>query len=117
MSPEGGRPPVLPVPVRETLDGLSSHLDLDLHVWSLGEDGSRTAQVYPTLEYGAPEGIREPSPDSLLRLLSPKSGPALQLEICSPDGPATAGVASFVQEGVELVRDLYPRVDFFAQVR
>ncbi len=115
MSPEGGRPPVLPVPVRETLDGLSSHLDLDLHVWSLGDDGSRTAQVYPVLENGAPDAIREPLPHSLLRSLSPKNGPALQLEICSPDGSAMEGVASFVQAGVERVLDLMQEVDFFTR--
>ena len=115
MSPEGGRPPVLPVPVRETLDGLSSHLNLDLHVWSLGDDGSRTAQVYPVLENGAPDVVREPSPHSLLRSLSPKNGPALQLEICSPDGSAMEGVASFVQAGVERVLDLMQEVDFFTR--
>ena len=112
MSPEGGSPPVLPVPVRETLDEFSSHLDLDLHVWSLGEDGRRTAQVYPVLENGVPDGIREPLPDSLLRSLSPKSGPALQLEICSSDGLAVESVASFVQAEVERVLDLMQEVDF-----
>ena len=115
MSPEGGSPPVLPTPVRETLDGFSSHLRLDLHVWSLGEDGSRMAQVYPALENGAPHRIREPLPDSLLRSLSPKNGPALQLEICSSDGSAAEDVASLVQGGVERVLDLMQEVDFFTR--
>ena len=115
MSPEGGSPPILPVPVRETLDEFSSHLDLDLHVWSLGEDGRRTAQVYPVLENGAPDGIREPLPDSLLCSLSPKSGPALQLEICSSDGLAVESVASFVQAEVERVLDLMQEVEFFTR--
>ena len=113
MSPGGGEPPVLPIPVLETLDGFSSHLDLDLHVWSLGDDGSRTAQLYPALENGAPEGIREPLPDSLIRGLSPKNGPALQLEICAQGGSPAEDIASFVQAGVERVLDLMQEVDFF----
>jgi sigma-B regulation protein RsbU (phosphoserine phosphatase) len=71
------------------------------------------AQVYPALENGAPDGVREPLPGSLLRSLSPKSGPALQLEICATDGRAAEGVASFVQAGVERVLDLMQEVDFF----
>ena len=113
MSPEGGRPPVLPTPVLETLDGFRSHFDLDLHVWTLGEDGSRTAQLYPVSDNGAPEEIREPLPDSLLRCLSPKRGPTLQLEICTREGPVTESMASFVQEGVERVLDLMQEVEFF----
>ena len=115
MSPGGGSPPVLPLPVRETLDGFRSHLDLDLQVWTLGEDGSRTAQVYPIPDNGAPAGIREPLPDSLLCSLSPKNGLALQLEISSSDGLAVEGVASFVQAGVERVLDLMQEVDFFTR--
>ncbi len=113
MSPEGGRPPVLPVPVRETLDEFCSHLDLDLHVWSLAEDGSRTAQLYPAQENGAPNGIREPLPDSVLRRVSPKEGPALQLEISSPDGSSAEGVASLLQSGVERALDFAWEVRFF----
>ncbi len=113
MRREGGPPLVLPDSVRETLEEYSSQFDLDLHIWSLGEDGSRTAQVYPALENGAPDGIREPSPASVLRRLSPRDGPALQLEICSPDGQAVEKVASFVQSGVERVLGLMQEVDFF----
>ena len=113
MKEEGGPPPVLPDSVCETLDDFSVRLDLDLHVWSLGEDGSRAAQVYPALENGAPEGNRDPSPDGILRCLSPRDGPPLQLEICSSEGRAGEGVASFVQSGVERVLDLRQEVDFF----
>ena len=35
MSPEGGSPPGLPTPVRETLESFSSHFDLNLRVWRL----------------------------------------------------------------------------------
>jgi sigma-B regulation protein RsbU (phosphoserine phosphatase) len=113
MSPEGGLPPDLPAQVRETLDEFGSRLDLNLHVWSLGEDGSRTAQVYPALENGAPDGMREPSPDSILRCLSPKDGPALQLEICSRDGLAVEDVASLLQSEVERALDFAQEVRFF----
>ncbi len=115
MSQEGGPPPVLPAPVRETLDEFSSQLDLDLQVWTLGDDGSRTAQVYPARENRAPDGMREPSSDGMLCCLSPRDGPALQLEICSSDGLAVEGVASFVQSGVERVLDLMQEVDFFTR--
>ncbi len=115
MSPEGGSPPVLPDSVRETLEEFSSQFALDLHIWSLGEDGSRTAQLYPALENGASAGIRDPSPDSVLRCLSAKGGPPLQLEIRSLDGLAVEEVASFIQSGVERVLDLRQEVDFFTQ--
>ena len=39
MNREGAPPPVLPLQVRETLDDFRSQLDLELRVWSLGEDG------------------------------------------------------------------------------
>ncbi len=116
MSPGGGSPPVLPIPVRETLDGFRSHLDLDLHVWVLGEDGTRTAQVYPVLENGAPDGIRGPLPDSLLRSLSPKNGPVMQLEIGTSDGLAVESVACFFKPEVGRGRDHMPEVEFFKRV-
>ena len=113
MSPGGGLPPVLPVQVRETLDEFGSQLDLDLHVWSLGEDGSRTAQVYPAMEIGDPAEIREPLADSVLRCLSPQDGPALQLEVCSSDGLAVEGIASLLQSEVERALDFAQEVRFF----
>ncbi len=113
MNQEGGPLPVLPAPVRETLDEFSSQLRLDLNVWSLGEDGSRTAQLYPGLENGGPAGIREPSPDGVLRRLSPRDGPALQLEICSSDGLAVEGVASLLQSELERALDFEQEVRFF----
>jgi len=113
MSQEGGQPPVLPDPVRETLDEFSSRLDLDLQVWILGEDGSRTAQVYPALENGGSDGIREPSPDGVLRCLSPRDGPALQIEICSSDGLAVESVASLLQSELERALDFEQEVRFF----
>ena len=113
MSPEGGLPPVLPVQVRDILDEFGSHLDLDLRVWSLGEDGSRTAQAYPALAIGAPDGIRGPLADSVLRCLSPKDGPALQIEVCSSDGSAVEGIASLLQSEVERALDFAQEVRFF----
>ncbi len=113
MSRGGGPPPVLPLQVRETLDDFRSQLDLDLQVWSLGEDGRRTAQVYPVLENGAPDGIREPVAGSVLRGLSPKDGPALQIEICSSDGLAVEGIASLLQSEVKRALDFAQEVRFF----
>ena len=113
MKEEGGSPPVLPDSVRETLDEFSSRLDLDLHVWTLGDDGSRTALVYPALENGGPVETWESSPGGLLRRLSPRDGPDLQLEICSANGRTGEDVASFVQSGVERVLDLRQEVNFF----
>ena len=113
MSQEGGPVPVLPVQVRETLDDFRTQLDLELHVWSLGEDGGRTAQVYPALENGAPGGIREPVEGSVLRGLSPKEGPALQLEVRSPNGLPAEGIASLLQSEVERALDFAQEVRFF----
>jgi sigma-B regulation protein RsbU (phosphoserine phosphatase) len=113
MSWEGGLPPVLPVQVRETLDEFSAQLDLGLHVWSLGEDGIRTAQVYPALEIGASDEVREPLADSVLRVLSPKDGPALQLEIHSSDGLPAEGIATLLQSEVERALDFAQEVRFF----
>ena len=111
MSREGGPHPFLPVPVLETLDEFSFQLDLDLHVWSLDEDGSRTAHVYPALENGA--NVGEPSPDSVLRSLSPRDGPALQLEIRSSNGSVVEGIAAVVQSGVERALDFAQEVRVF----
>lgn len=113
MNPEVGPSPDLPRLVCDALDEFSSQLDLDLHVWSLGEDGSRTAQVYPAVENGAPDGIREPLPDSILHFLAPRDGPALQLEIRSPNGVAAAGIASVVQSGVERALDFAQEIRVF----
>ena len=113
MIPEGGVSPVLPVQARETLDEFSSRLNLDLQVWSLGQDGSRTAQVYPVLENGAPEGIPEPLADGVLRCLSPKEGPDLQLEISSSDGFAVEDIASLLQAELERALDFAQEVRFF----
>jgi sigma-B regulation protein RsbU (phosphoserine phosphatase) len=101
MSREGGPHPFLPASVLETLDEFSFQLDLDLHVWSLDEEGSRTAHVYPALEDGFPIGLSEVSPDSVLRSLSQRNGQALQLEIRSSNGSVVDGLASVVQSGVE----------------
>ncbi len=113
MNRGGGPPPVLPLQVRETLDDFRSQLDLELRVWSLGEDGRLDAQVYPAVENGAPDAIREPVAGSVLRCLSPKEGPALQIEICSSDGLAVEGIASLLQSEVERALDFAQEVRFF----
>ncbi len=115
MSPEGGSPPVLRIPVQEALDEFRAQLGLEFHLWSLGEDGKRTGHVYPAMENGAPDGNREPLPDSLLRSLSPKGGPALQLELCSPEGLVPEGFVSFVKVSIERVLELMQEVDFFTR--
>ena len=113
MSPEGAPSPILPVQVRDTLDEFRSRLDLDLHVWSLGEDGSRTAQVYPAFDNGAPDGLPEPLADSVLRCLSPQDGPSLQLEISSSNGVGVEDIASLLQSEVERALDFAQEVRFF----
>ena len=113
MSPEGAPSPILPVQVRDTLDEFRSRLDLDLRVWSLGEDGSRTAQVYPALDNGAPDGLPEPLADSVLRCLSPQDGPSLQLEISSSNGVGVEDIASLLQSEVERALDFAQEVRFF----
>ena len=113
MSPEGAPSPILPVQVRDTLDEFRSRLDLDLRVWSLGEDGSRTAQVYPALDNGAPDGLPEPLADSVLRCLSPQDGPSLQLKISSSNGVGVEDIASLLQSEVERALDFAQEVRFF----
>ena len=112
----GGEPPAtLPDSVCETLDEFGAQLGLELHVWSLGEDGTRAARVYPALENGGPDGIRDPAPDSVLRGLCRTGGPELQLEIRFLNGTVVDGVASVVQSGVERVLQLRQEVDFFTR--
>ena len=113
MSPGGKPASALPDSVRATLDEFRSQLDLDLNVWSLGEDGSRADHLYPALENGAPDGTGEPSPDGVLRSLSPREGPALQLEVCSSDGMAVEGIASLLQSELERALDFAQEVRFF----
>ena len=115
MSGKNVTPAVLPLPLLEALDEFRTQLGLEFHLWSLGEDGKRTAHVYPALENGAPDGHREPLPDSLFRCLSPKGGPAFQLELCSPGSLVLEGFVSFVQSAVERVLELMQEVDFFTR--
>ena len=115
MRPEGEPLATLPDSVCDTLDEFGTQLGLDLRVWSLGEDGSRAARVYPAQENGASDGLGEPAPDSLFYGLHWRDGPALELEIRFLHGAVVEGVASVVQSGVERVLQLRQEVDFFTR--
>ncbi len=100
MSPEGGPSPILPVPVEETLDDFHEQLGLDVHLWSVREDGTRARHLYPA---GAPDEVRVslPTDGSVLRTINPKQGPLLQMEVRPAPGVELDPLATILKGTIE----------------
>ena len=112
MTPEGGPGPVLPVPVERTLDEFREQLGLDVHLWSVEDDGTRARHLYP---YGILEGSEDCPPvnGAVLRSISPKDGPPLQLEIRPSDDLRLEPLASILQGNLERALDFAQEIHFF----
>ena len=112
MTPEGGPGPVLPVPVEQTLDEFREQLGLDVHLWSVEEDGTRARHLYP---YDTPETSEAcpPVEGCVLRSISPKDGPPLELEIRPSGDLRLEPLASILQGNLERALDFAQEIHFF----
>ncbi len=112
MTPEGGPSPVLPVPVEQTLDEFRAQLGLDVHLWSVEENGTRARHLYPS---EASESAQNgPTPDgSVVRSISPRDGPPLELEIRPSGELSLEPLASILKGNLERALDIAQEIHFF----
>jgi sigma-B regulation protein RsbU (phosphoserine phosphatase) len=112
MTLEGGPSPALPVPVAQTLDEFRVQLGLDVHLWSVDDDGARSRRLYPS-EPSEDSQDHAPSPGSAIRSISPRDGPPLELEI-RPSGDASIEpLASVLQANLKRTLDTLQEIYFF----
>ena len=112
MTPEGGPSPVLPVPVAQTLDEFREQLGLDVHLWSVDDNGARARRLYPSDSSEDSEN-HAPAPGSAIRSISPRDGPPLELEI-RPSGDASIEpLASVLKGNLERTLDISQEINFF----
>ena len=96
MTPDGVVRRVLPDPVLQTLDDFKNAFSMDLRVWMLEDDGTRTL-VYPLGQ------IAEADPDAnrVRRLITPSEGPAFELELSLPADQPFEATANLLQLSIE----------------
>ncbi len=111
MTPEGGPGPVLPVPVEQTLDEFRVQLGLDVHLWAVEEDGTRAGHLYPS-DSQTPEDLT-PSDGAVVKRISPRNGPELDLELRPSGDEPLEPLASILQTNVERGLDIAREIDFF----
>ena len=112
MTPEGGPGPVLPVPVAQTLDEFRAQLGLDVHLWSVEENGTRARRLYP---HDSPEDSEADTPwaGSAVRSISPRDGPPLELEIRPSGDLPIEPLATILQGNLERTLDISQEIHFF----
>lgn len=112
MTPEGGPGPVLPLPVAQTLDEFRMELGLDVYLWSVEEGGARARRLYPL--DGSEESNGSTSPTgSVVRSISPRDGPPLELEVRPSGNLPIEPLAVILQGNLERALDLAREIDFF----
>ncbi len=112
MTLEGGPSPVLPVSVEQTLDEFHEQLGLDVHLWSVEQDGTRARRLYPV---GAPDQAEAslPADGYVLRTVAPKHGPLLELEIRPAAGVQLEPLATILKRNLERAFDFVREIHFF----
>lgn len=115
MNSEGGSCPPLPDPVREILDEFKSSLDLDVHLWSVAEDGTPTEHIYPQDRSVNSEGRSAQYLASVQWPLTIKGWVPLELEIRSADSAGIEAVSSLLRSNVERVINFLEEVDSFTK--
>ncbi len=112
MTPDPLAMPVLPDPVRRTLDEFRRELGLDVHLWEHGLDGERVP-VYPI--HGSDEPVTDSNgaPGRIVRTISPRDGPEFELELYSPTGDSAESMASLLKSVLERTFDFAREVRFF----
>ncbi|MCH7563806.1 MAG: SpoIIE family protein phosphatase [Gemmatimonadetes bacterium] len=112
MTPDSPARPTLPEPVRRTLDDFRTRLGLDVHLWKLAADGERV-RLYPTHGSDAPPADSNGPPRRIVRTVSPRDGPDLELELLSPDGEFAESLTSVLKSILERIFDFAQEVRFF----
>jgi sigma-B regulation protein RsbU (phosphoserine phosphatase) len=112
MTPEGGPSPVLPVPVAQTLEEFRVQLGLDVHLWSVDDNGARARRLYPSDSSEDPENSA-PAPGSAIRAISPRDGPPLEIEIRPCADVSIEPLASVLKGSLERTLDLSQEIHFF----
>ncbi len=108
MTPERLRRLPLPESARQTLDDLRTHLRLDLRLWRV-EEGRGRIPVYPDDGSVFADGVAR----ARLRMLQPRDGSQLELEVRALDGGDPEAMADLVGITLERTLDFAQEVRFF----
>ncbi len=112
MTPDSPAGPTLPDPVRKTLDEFSRGLGLDVHLWKPTLGGERV-RLYPVHGSDEPTTDSNGAPGCIVRTISPRDGPELELELHSPTGESAESMASLLKSVLERTFDFAREVTFF----
>ena len=99
---------VVPDPVKHALDEFSATFDLDVHLWTTQNGGGRI-HLYP--EGGVPK--RSGSGSVVVRTVTPRDGPALELEVSGGKDSTAEAVASVLHSVLERTYDFAQEIRFF----
>jgi len=108
MTPDGVVRRVLPDPVLQTLDDFKNAFSLDLQVWMLEDDGTRTL-VYPLGQIAE----ADPDPNRVRRLITPSEGPAFEVELSLPSDQPFEATANLLQLSIERTFEFASEIGFF----
>ena len=108
MTPDGVVRRVLPDPVLQTLDDFKNAFSLDLQVWMLEDDGTRTL-VYPLGQIAE----ADPDPNRIRRLITPSEGPAFEVELSLPSDQPFEATANLLQLSIERTFEFASEIGFF----
>ena len=98
---------VLPEAIREILEEFKRHFNVELSLWGR-EEGERTLCLYPE---GGPEFSARSGP-GLVRVIAPREGPELELEVSGGGGEAEA-IATLLKATLERAFDFSQEIRFF----
>ncbi|MEE8147697.1 MAG: hypothetical protein V3T24_08850, partial [Longimicrobiales bacterium] len=102
----------LPDPVRRTLDEFRAELGLDIYLWKPSRDGTRV-RLYPPHHPEDGDATSNDNTCRVVRTISPRDGPDLELEICSSDGAQAESLTSLLKSILERTFDFAQEVRFF----
>ena len=108
MNGEAPPEPPLPEPVKIALDEFRDVFDLDVHVW-VAKNGGDRVHVYPD---GSPP--LAPTRTAVVRKVSPRDGPPLELEVRAREG-ARSGSGGNAEAVASVLHSVLKRIYDFAQ--
>ena len=112
MRPDPPARSPLPEPVRRTLDEFRTVLGLDLHLWQ-SDGGDARLRLYPVHDGAEVDAGSNRGSGRLVRTISPRDGPALELELLSPDGDSAESLIPLLKSILERTFDFAQEVRFF----